>query len=324
MKKDIKIGITTGLKSGVSTELIETIMGDKSLQAMFNLRVLECDDDPSGVKSLELATSAIANKEIDAVVTTPISKAEAAKAGFNHPGQTEYFSNLYRVQGREPFMLLMSDNLRVALVTKHTALKDVASQITTQRVVDTIRSLSRTLVVDFRVSSPKIAVLSLNPHCGEGGMFGNEEQSYITPAIEIAQNEGIYAFGPFAADGFFGSESYTKFDAIVAMYHDQGLAPFKALAFDSGVNYTAGLPVVRTSPAHGVGLDIAGKGIASANSLRSAIYAAADIVRSRRYYAEISANPLKKQQRNDQYENRRGGHKDVNVDELFSDSGELK
>ncbi len=323
MKNKIKIGITSGHKAGVATEIIEQITSDKNIKAMFDLKVISLEDDPTGIKALDAAAEALRKKEIDAVVTAPISKSEAGAAGFKYIGHTEFFTANFAVEGRQPVMFLISEGIRVALVTKHTAINEVAANITVESIVDHLRSLSRSLTVDFGIDSPKIAVLGLNPHCGDGGLIGKEEQEIITPAIEAACREGIYAFGPFAADGFFGSGTYSKFDAVLAMYHDQGLAPFKALAFDGGVNFTAGLPVVRTSPGHGVGLDIAGKGIASPASMRSAIYAAADIVRSRRRFAEMTANPLRKQH-SDSHDNRRGPHKDVNVDEMFNEGGELK
>ncbi len=323
MKNSIKIAITSGHKAGVATEIIEQILADKALTSLYNLSVISIDDDPTGIKALDAAVEALKKKEIDAVVTAPISKAEASEAGFSAIGHTEFFASHFQVEGREPLMVLMSDGLKVALVTKHTAITEVAPLIKKDVVLSHIRSLSRSLTVDFKINAPKIAVLALNPHAGENGMLGREEIEEIIPAIEAANIEGIYAFGPFAADGYFGSGAYAKFDATLAMYHDQGLAPFKTLAFDGGVNYTAGLPIVRTSPGHGVGLDIAGKGIASSSAMRAAIYAAADIVRSRRHYGEISANPLKKHH-HESNDNRRGAHKDVNVDELFADGKELK
>ncbi len=319
MKNTINIGITSGHKAGVATEIIEKVMADKSLTSTYKLTLISIDDDPTGVKALEASVEALKSKTIDAVVTAPISKSEAAAAGFSAIGHTEFFASHFKKEGREPLMVLMSDSLKVALVTKHTAISEVAPLIKKELILSHIRSLARSLTVDFKISSPKIAILALNPHAGENGMLGREEIDEIIPAIEAANIEGIYAFGPFAADGYFGSGAYTKFDATLAMYHDQGLAPFKTLAFDGGVNFTAGLPIVRTSPGHGVGLDIAGKGIASASALRAAIYAAADIVRSRRYYGEISANPLKKHHHEDS-NNRRGTQRDVNVDELLAGS----
>ncbi len=319
MKQKIKIGITSGHKSGIGTEIIEEVMGSKNLCNMYSLSKVSVDDDPTGIAALESAKNMLNDKEIDAVVTMPISKEEASKAGFPYVGHTEFFSENYAVAGRKPLMIMVAGDMRIALVTKHVALKDVPQMLSVQLIVDCLRSLSRTMKVDFGIAGAKIAVLSLNPHSGEGGMLGNEEREIIIPAIEAANGEGINAFGAYAADGFFGSGAYTKFDAVLAMYHDQGLVPFKALSFDSGVNFTAGLPVVRTSPAHGVGLDIAGQGIASPSATLAAIYLAADIVRSRKQYSEFSANPLQKQRREDN-DGRRGGKvKDANVDELLSE-----
>lgn len=319
MKNNIRIGITQGHLAGVGPEIIEKVMSDKALTSLYSLEVFAVENDPAGVRSLEEACEALRNKTIDAVVTCPICKKAATEAGFEYIGHTEYFSAKFGIQGREPLMFMVSDTLRVALVTKHTKLADVASMISTQRIVDHLRSLKRSLEVDFGIRAPKIAVLGLNPHCGEEGLLGEEERNFITPAINVANEEDILAFGPFAADGFFGSGSYHHFDAVLAMYHDQGLAPFKALSFNEGVNFTAGLPVVRTSPAHGVGLDIAGQGIASPDALRAAIYTAIDIVRGRRQYAEMTANPLPKSQN----DNRRGNgapQKEANVEDLLADN----
>lgn len=193
-------------------------------------------------------------------------------------------------------------------------LAKVAQEVTTERVLEHIRLINRSMVRDFEVRAPRIAVLGLNPHAGDGGLLGEEEQEIIIPAIKSAQFEDILAFGPFAADGFFGSGAFTKFDAVLAMYHDQGLAPFKAIAFADGVNFTAGLSAVRTSPAHGVGYDIAGKNMADPAPFRSAIYAALDIFRNRAVFDEITANPLQSYPRN---ENRSGGRdRDANVEDL--------
>lgn len=318
MKNNIKIGITRGHLAGIGPEIIEKVINDTAITSLYSLEVFAADDDPTGVRSLEMACEALRNKTIDAVVTCPICKKAAAEAGFEHIGHTEYFSSKFGVQGREPLMFMVSDTLRVALVTKHTRLADVPAMISTQRIVDHLRSLKRSLEVDFGIRAPKIAVLGLNPHCGEEGLLGDEERNYITPAIDVANEENILAFGPFAADGFFGSGSYHHFDAVLAMYHDQGLAPFKALSFSEGVNFTAGLPVVRTSPAHGVGLDIAGRGIASADALRAAIYTAIDIVRNRYQYGEMTANPLPKSQLdNPRRGNNNAPQKEANVEDML-------
>ena len=191
-------------------------------------------------------------------------------------------------------MILMNSSLRVALVTTHLPIKDVPSAITREKIVEKATIFHRSLLRDFRISAPRIAILSLNPHGGDNGLLGTEEKEVIIPAIEELESQGIQAFGPYPADGFFGSGNYRRFDGILAMYHDQGLAPFKTLAQEDGVNYTAGLPIVRTSPDHGTAYDIAGKGVASAQSFRQAIYAAIDIYRNRMAYDEPFANPLPK------------------------------
>lgn len=318
MKKNIKIGVTIGHAAGIGEEIIEKVLADKRFTELYPLEIFREQDDPSGIKALYAATEALRDKRISALVTCPIDKASAAQAGFEHIGHTEYFAKEFGVAGREPSMFMVSEDLRVVLVTKHVPLDKVASMISTQKVLDTIRSVRRSLQVDFGMDNPRIAVLGLNPHSGEHGLLGSEEQKFITPAINAALEEGAFVFGPFAADGFFGSGAYTKYDVVVAMYHDQGLIPFKTLSMDRGVNFTAGLPVVRTSPAHGTGQDIAGKGIASDTSLRAAIYTAVDIVRSRREFAALTANPLQKQEQDNE---RRSGKpaRDENVDDMFAD-----
>ena len=192
-------------------------------------------------------------------------------------------------------MILMKDSLRIALVTTHLPISKVAQAITKELIEEKISILYNSLRRDFMIDNPRIAVLSLNPHCGDGGLIGNEEEEIITPVINEMFEQGIHCFGPYAADGFFGSGNYQHFDAILAMYHDQGLAPFKALAMDGGVNFTAGLPIVRTSPAHGTAYDIAGKGIANEDSFRQAVYVAIDVARNRMRFDEAYANPLQKQ-----------------------------
>lgn len=257
--------------------------------------------------SLQAASKELEDGLIDAVVTSPINKANIQSDEFRFPGHTEYLDA--RFHESEPLMMMVSDQMRVGLVTIHLPLAEVAKNITTLAVLEKLRALKRSLIRDFGIREPKIAVLGLNPHAGDLGLLGKEEQEIIKPALVTANDEKILAFGPFAADGFFGSGAYKRYDAVLAMYHDQGLAPFKALAGDEGVNFTAGLSVVRTSPAHGVGYDIAGKNQAHEGSFRAALYLAADVVRNRRFYDEISANPLKK------YEVDRGG-RDMSVKDL--------
>lgn len=244
--------------------------------------------------ALERATADLLEGSIDALVTAPINKNTIQSDDFHFPGHTEYLESLAG-EGAKSLMVLFNDRLRVALVTTHLPVARIASEITQEKIVEKLRVFSRSLEQDFACSYPRIAVLALNPHAGDGGVLGSEEQSVISPAIEEARGKGINCYGPYAADGFFGSEQYNHFDGVLAMYHDQGLAPFKTLAMESGVNFTAGLPFVRTSPDHGTGYDIAGKGEASEASLREAVYAAIDIVRNRGRYARAHRNPLRRQ-----------------------------
>ncbi len=241
-------------------------------------------------QALEKATEDLASGKIDVLVTAPISKDAMSKVGFKFPGHTEYLADL---AGQEDaLMLMIAPSLRVGLVTTHIPLKDVSSTITMNRVIDKIRAFSASLKKDFGIQRPKIAVLGINPHAGENGKMGTEEQESILPAIQKVKEEGILAFGPFPADGFFGSSARSSYDGVLAMYHDQGLSAFKALSFDEGVNFTAGLPIIRTSPDHGTAFDIAGKNIASGDSMRNAIYLAIDVYRNHQLEKEITANPL--------------------------------
>lgn len=241
-------------------------------------------------KSLERATEDLAAGKVDVLVTAPISKEAIQQAGFKFPGHTEYLADMSGE--KEALMMMVSDKLRVALVTSHIALKDVSTTLTTDKILAKIKELNNSLKKDFGIVRPKIAVLGLNPHAGEKGKMGTEESEIINPAIQAANNEKILAFGPFPADGFFGSSNYTQYDAILAMYHDQGLTPFKALAFNSGVNFTAGLPIVRTSPDHGTAFDIAGQDKADEASFREAMYLAMDVYRTRSFIKEINKDPL--------------------------------
>lgn len=242
-------------------------------------------------KSLEAACNALAEGKIDVLVTAPINKENIQSAEFKFAGHTEYLDEKFG--DGNSLMFLVSDDLRVAVVTGHIPVNQVAGAVTTEKILKKIQVLNKSLIQDFEIRKPKIAVLGLNPHAGDNGVIGNEEQQIIIPAINKAKDEGILAYGPYPADGFFGNGSYKKFDAVLAMYHDQGLIPFKTIAFNSGVNFTAGLPIVRTSPDHGTAYDIAGKNLASEESFRKAIYTAIDIYRTRKQYEEITANPLK-------------------------------
>lgn len=271
------------------------------------LNILACVDDELKVElgnptedagkaalaSLERALADYREGLIDVLVTAPINKHTIQAENFHFPGHTEYIQERAG-EGEKALMILMKDELRVALVTGHLPVKSISSAITKELIQEKLTIFERSLSRDFRIEKPRIAVLALNPHAGDQGLLGTEEQEVIIPALAEMKEKGMFCYGPYPADGFFGSELYTKFDGVLAMYHDQGLAPFKALAMEDGVNYTAGLPIVRTSPAHGTAYDIAGQGIASASSMRHAIYSALDIYRSRIAYDEARRNPLKK------------------------------
>ncbi len=246
-------------------------------------------------QALEAAVADLKQGRIDVLVTAPINKDNIQSDEFNFPGQTEYLQASAGGE-RQALMVLCDESLRVALVTTHLPLAQLPQAITTQGIRQRLREFNDSLQRDFGCERPRIAVLSLNPHAGENGLLGTEEQQIIRPAIDQAYDEDrIVCFGPYAADGFFGSQQYRNFDGVLAMYHDQGLAPFKALSMDRGVNFTAGLPFVRTSPDHGTGYDIAGKGVAREDSMRQAIYTAIDIWRNRQCWDEAHANPLRKQ-----------------------------
>jgi 4-hydroxythreonine-4-phosphate dehydrogenase len=243
--------------------------------------------------ALERAVADLRSGAIDVLVTAPINKNNIQSELFRFPGHTEYLESSIG-DGAKSLMILCCDTLRVALVTTHLPIAKVASEITTEHIVEKLEIFNHSLIQDFGIVKPRIAVLALNPHAGENGLLGEEEANIIKPAIEQCAANKMHVFGPYAADGFFGNGQYTKFDGVLAMYHDQGLAPFKTIAMESGVNYTAGLPFVRTSPDHGTGYDIAGQNLASEESMRSAIYMALDIYRSRKNYAEATTNPLRK------------------------------
>lgn len=245
--------------------------------------------------ALEAAVADMKRGVVDVLLTAPINKHSIQNDNFHFPGHTEYLEQCFGNLEKKALMILLKDNLRVALVTGHVPLSQVASMISVDTVVEKLRIFNQSLKQDFAIVKPRIAVLSLNPHAGDAGLLGTEEERVIKPAMKEAEKKGVMSFGPYPADGFFGSRMYDKFDGVLAMYHDQGLAPFKALAMDDGVNYTAGLPIVRTSPAHGTAYDIAGKNMASEESFRQALYVALDIYRNRARYKEATANPLRKQ-----------------------------
>ncbi len=271
------------------------------------LNLLTCFDDdvkvelglPSkeageaALKALDMAMTDYRKGCYDVLVTAPINKATIQSPGFQFPGHTEYIETCVG-EGQKALMILMNETLRVALVTTHLPIKDIAQAITKEKIIEKATIFHQSLKRDFRVSNPRIAILALNPHAGDDGVLGDEEKTTIKPAIDELAAKGIQAFGPYPADGFFGAGTFCHFDGVLAMYHDQGLAPFKTIAQEDGVNYTAGLPIIRTSPDHGTAFDIAGKGKAGENSMRQAIYTAIDIWRNRQNYDEPLQNPLPK------------------------------
>ena len=259
----------------------------------------------AAVEALCAAMRDLKAGHLDALVTAPFDKETVQADDFRYTGHTEYLAA--ELEG-EAMMILCSDVLRVGLVTKHIPVSEIARNITKERIVRDLNTLRRALIEDFGIVEPRIAVMALNPHAGDGGLLGREEQEIIRPAIVEAFSKGVLAFGPFAADGLFAGGGYAKYDGILAMYHDQGLAPFKSLSPD-GVNFTAGLSAVRTSPDHGTAFDIAGKDKADPQSMRNAIYAAIDIAEHRRAWAEWTRNPLQRAERD------RGG-RDVSVRDL--------
>ncbi len=240
--------------------------------------------------ALEAATADLRSGKIDALVTAPINKQNIQSDKFSFPGHTEYLAQKF--SSNEVIMLMVSNNLRVGVATGHVPLSKVHIELTKELILKKIRQINQSLVQDFGKRKPVIAVLGLNPHAGDDGLLGREEKDVIIPAVEQAFNEGILVLGPFAADGFFGSEAFTKFDGVLAMYHDQGLIPFKALSSPGGVNFSAGLPYVRTSPAHGTAFDLAGKGFANPQSMRDALLLAVEVVRNRQMYQQLTADPL--------------------------------
>lgn len=245
------------------------------------------------VEALEMAVEALKEGDIDVLVTAPISKEAVQGETFNFTGHTEYLEDRLG-EGEKSQMILFNDKLRIALLSTHLPVKQIVETITEENIVKAVESFSKSLQRDFGIERPSVAILSLNPHAGDGGLLGTEEKEIIGPAILKLRENGILAFGPFAADGFFGHGLYSNFDGVLAMYHDQGLAPFKTLAASGGVNYTSSLPYVRTSPDHGTAFDIAWKGVADPTSMREAVYSAIDIYRRRQNYKEASSNPLKK------------------------------
>lgn len=284
-----------------------TIINSASEASYGRINVVNCNDDEVKVElgkpsreagkaafeALEKAMMEYKEGLYDVLVTAPIHKEMIQSEAFAFPGHTEYIEQSVG-EGAKALMILASEQLRVALVTTHLPIAKVASTLTSELIGEKIQLFDASLKTDYGINSPRIAVLALNPHAGDGGVIGNEETTIITPAIKSMREQGILCYGPFPADGFFGNGTYNRFDGVLAMYHDQGLIPFKTLSMGEGVNFTAGLPLVRTSPDHGTALDIAGKGEASESSFRQAVYMAIDIHRNRQRDAEARRNPLRK------------------------------
>lgn len=253
------------------------------------------------IKSFVAATKALKEGLIDVLVTAPINKYNIQSEEFKFPGHTDYLDQ--ELEGNA-LMLMVQDNLRVGLLTDHIPVNEVAKHLTEELIIQKIETVKKSLIQDFSINKPKIAVLGLNPHAGDGGVIGKEDEQIIKPAIKKIFDKGTLVFGPFPADGFFGSNQYEKYDAVIAAYHDQGLIPFKTLSFGKGVNYTAGLNKIRTSPDHGTAYEIAGKNKADFNSFKEAVYLALDVFNSRNQYKEISANPMKIREKQEEKNNR--------------------
>jgi 4-hydroxythreonine-4-phosphate dehydrogenase len=261
-------------------------------EVMINPGQLTAIGGKYAVLSLKTAVAALKQKQIDGLVTAPVHKKNIQSAEFNFTGHTPYLKNIFEVS--DVVMMLYAGNFRVALVTEHIPVSDIAKNITKETIVSKLTIIHKSLQKDFGIDKPRIAVLGLNPHAGEEGLVGNEEETIIKPAIREAKNNNMLAVGPYSADAFFARRHYEKFDAVLAMYHDQGLIPFKALASGEGVNYTAGLPAVRTSPDHGVAFDIAGKDKADTSSFTTAVFECIDIINRRAAYEENRKNPVRK------------------------------
>ena len=243
------------------------------------------------IKSLKAAVTALKNGEVDVLVTAPINKNNIQAEDFKFPGHTDYLAQ--ELEG-ESLMFMVTDELKVGLLTDHIAVKDVAQAITPELIKSKVATIEKSLKIDFGISKPKIALLGINPHSGDNGIIGQEDDAILKPVIKEISEAGTLVYGPYSADSFFGSDGFKKFDAILAAYHDQGLIPFKTLSFGKGVNYTAGLNKVRTSPDHGTAYEIAGKGKADHSSFKEAVFTAIEIFRNREEFTELTANPLKK------------------------------
>lgn len=299
--------IMTYHRKALELETSFTIINSAAEAVQGKLNVINCNNNEVKVElgkpsresgkaafdALERAMQDYKEGLYDVLVTAPIHKEMIQSETFTFPGHTEYIEQSVG-EGAKALMILANEQLRVALVTGHIPVAKIPSVLTQELIEEKLEAFNTSLRADFGISAPRIAVLALNPHAGDGGVIGNEEATIITPAIKTMREKGVLCFGPYPADGFMGTMSYTHFDGVLAMYHDQGLTPFKVLAMDDGVNFTAGLPLVRTSPDHGTAFDIAGKNMASDNSMRQAIYMAIDIYRNRKNENEACRNPLRK------------------------------
>lgn len=267
------------------------------------------DSAKAAITALEWAVRDIKEGNLDVLVTGPINKKAMSGEGFGFPGHTEYLQKEFAA--KDVTMLMVSERLKIGVVTGHIPLKDVPSAITREKIVVKLKLMSESLIKDFCIDSPKIAVLSLNPHSGDGGLLGSEEEQIIIPAIKDAVDQGVLAFGPYSPDGFFGLGQYEKFDATLAMYHDQGLAPFKAIAFEDGVNYTAGLPIVRTSPDHGTAFNMAGRNEADPRSMRAAIFKAIDIFNNKKNWNRLQEGKMEERHLDDEEKPSRPGRPQI-------------
>ena len=297
-------------KSHFKSEINFHSINDLNQIALGKVNVFNCWNEPTkiefgiedtkigefAIKSLEEATKALKNNEVHVLVTAPINKHNIQSDEFKFPGHTDYLAQ--ELEG-DSLMFMITDTLRVGLLTDHVPVKDVASHITPQLIEQKINTVYNSLIKDFKIQKPKIAVLGINPHTGDNGVIGSEDDDVLRPTLRKIKESGKLVYGPYAADSFFGSNNYKNFDAIIASYHDQGLIPFKTLSFGQGVNFTAGLNKVRTSPDHGTAYEIAGKGTADENSFKEAVYSAIQIFKNRLDYEELTANPLKKASRNE-------------------------
>lgn len=300
--------VMTYHRKALDMESSFTIINSAAEAVHGKVNVVNCNEDEikvdlgkpsreSGKAAFEALEKAMAEYKAglyDVLVTAPIHKEMIQSEGFTFPGHTEYLEQSVGEEGDKALMILASERLRVALVTGHVPVAKVATILNKELIEEKMQLFNDSLKSDFGIGAPRIAVLALNPHAGDGGVIGNEEETIITPAIKAMREQGLLCYGPYPADGFFGNGTFSHFDGVLAMYHDQGLTPFKVLSMDEGVNFTAGLPLVRTSPDHGTAFDIAGKGEASENSFRQAIYMAIDVYRNRKSDLEARRNPLRK------------------------------